>query len=67
MTRSVAVAPDAGAVHRKASPGPGCGRQVLPGERRQLVAERVTIKAVFRFPSIGGLWPCLAQGSLFCW
>ena len=30
--RSVAVAPDAGAVHGKASPGPGCGRQVLPGE-----------------------------------
>ena len=31
--RSVAVAPDAGAVHGKASPGPGCGRQVLPGRR----------------------------------
>ena len=25
--------PDAGAVHEKASPGPGCGRQVLPGRR----------------------------------
>ena len=62
--RSVAVAPDPGAVHGKASPGPGCGRQVLPGEGRQLAAERVTIKAVLRFPSIGGLWPCLAQGPL---
>ena len=31
--RSVAVGPDAGAVHGKASPGPGCGRQVLPGRR----------------------------------
>ena len=65
--RSVAVGPDAGAVHGKASPGPGCGRQVLPGEGRQLAAARVTIKAVLRSPSIGGLWPCLAQGSLFCW
>ena len=66
--RSVAVAPDAGAVHREASPGPGCGLQVLPGEGRQLAAaERVKIKAVLRLPSIGGLWPCLAQGSLFCW
>ena len=65
--RSVAVAPDAGAVHGKASPGPGCGRQVLPGEGRQLAAERVTIEAVLHFPSIGGLWPCLAQGSLSCW
>ena len=45
MTRSVAVAPDAGAVHGKASPGPGCGRQVLPGEGRQLAAARVTITA----------------------
>ena len=66
--RSVAVAPDPGAVHPKASPGPGRGRQVLPGEERQLAAaERVTIKAVLRFPSIGGLWPNLAQGSLCCW
>ena len=63
--RSVAVAPDAGAVHREASPGPGCGLQVLPGEGRQLAAaERVKIKAVLRLPSIGGLWPCLAQGPL---
>ena len=63
--RSVAVAPDPGAVHGKASPGPGCGRQVLPGEGRQLAAaERVTIEAVLHFPSIGGLWPCLAQGPL---
>ena len=58
------VPPVGGSRPGKASPGPGCGRQVSPGEGRQLAAARVTIKAVLRFPSIGGLWPNLAQGSL---
>ena len=30
----------------------------MPGNQ----AERVTIEAVLHFPSIGGLWPCLAPG-----
>ena len=57
--RSVAVAPDAGAVHGKASPGPGCGRQVLSGERRQLAAERVTMRSwsLHALAVAGLVWP----------
>ena len=36
------------------------------GGAQQAAAARVTIKAVLRLPSIGGLWPYLAQRPL-CW
>ena len=47
--------------------GRGAVARYYQGGAQQAAAARVTIKAVLRFPSIGGLWPCLAQRPLCCW
>ena len=59
--RSVAVAPDPGAVHRKASPGPGCGRQGITraahSKRRRSVLRLRRFYAFQALAASGLVWP----------
>ena len=59
--RSVAVAPDAGAVHGKASPGPGCGRQGVTraanSKRRRSVLRLRRFYAFQALAASGLVWP----------